>query len=55
MGKRYPGKKLELFDKLKSKGVFWSYSKNISYADTGDAILCEHVLKFGDFDDLKDL
>ena len=55
MEKRSLTNKTELFDKLKSKGVFWSYAKSISYADSGDAILCEHVLKYGDFDDLKTL
>ena len=44
--------KTELFEKLKNKGIFWSYAKGISYADSGDTILCEHVLKYGDFDDL---
>ena len=45
----------ELFDKLKSKGVFWSYAKSISYADFSDAVLCEYTLKYGDFEDLKNL
>lgn len=55
MEKRNLKNKLELFDKLKSKGVFWSYAKSISYTDSGDAILCEYTLKYGDFEDLKTL
>lgn len=55
MEQRNPKNKIELFDKLKSKGVFWSYAKSISYADFSDAILCEYALKYGDFDDLKTL
>ena len=50
-----PNNKIELFEKLKSKGVFWSYAKNITYADFNDAILCEYTLKYGDFEDLKAL
>jgi hypothetical protein len=42
-----------LFDKLKNKGLFWSYSKNISYSQLGDDALCEAILKYGEFDDLK--
>jgi hypothetical protein len=47
--------KIELFNKLKSKGIFWSYAKSIRYADSGDAFLCEYTLKYGDFEDLKAL
>ena len=44
--------KKELFDKLKNKGIFWSYSKDISYEDAGDELFLEYLLKYGDFDDL---
>ena len=44
-----------LFDTLKAKGAFWSYSKMISYEELGKDLLIEHVLKFGDFDDLINL
>ena len=44
-----------LFDRLRNKGVFWSYAKSISFADAGDTTLCEYTLKYGDFDDLKTL
>ncbi len=44
--------KKELFNKLKDKGVFWSYSKNITYEEAGDGLFLEYLLKYGDFDDL---
>lgn len=47
--------KIALFDKLKNRGIFWSYAKSITFSDLGDSILCEYALKYGDFDDLKTL
>ncbi|MBS3779625.1 MAG: hypothetical protein KGY41_04480 [Desulfovermiculus sp.] len=44
---------LELFQKLKNKGVFWSYGQDISLANVGDDIFLEHLLKYGDMDDIK--
>jgi len=44
--------KEELFDKLKNKGIFWSYSKELSYEKAGDKLFLEYLLKYGDFDDL---
>ncbi|WP_027353739.1 hypothetical protein [Desulfosarcina sp. BuS5] len=44
-----------LFNKLKSKGILWCYSKMLSYQELGDELLIEHVLKYGDFNDLKSL
>jgi len=44
--------KQQLFNKLKSKGIFWSYSKDITLEDIGDKILIEYALKYGDFDDI---
>jgi len=44
--------KQELFNKLKSKGIFWSYSKELSYEKVGDKLFLEYLLKYGDFDDL---
>jgi len=41
-----------LFDKLKAKGVFWSYAKDISYEEAGERLFLEYLLKYGDFDDL---
>lgn len=46
-------KKIEMFDRLKSKGIFWSYGKNIGYDDVGEEFLIESVLKYADFDDIK--
>ncbi|MCK4277674.1 MAG: transposase [Desulfurellaceae bacterium] len=45
--------KRALFDKLKSKGIFWSYAKDISFGKLGEEILIEYTLKYGDFDDVK--
>ena len=44
--------KQQLFNKLKQKGIFWSYSKDISLKDIGDKIFIEYILKYGDFDDI---
>ena len=41
--------KLALFKKLKDKGLFWSYSKDIKY---DEKLLIEHILKYADFDDI---
>lgn len=41
--------KRKLFQKLKDKGIFWSYSKEMSYSEN---ILIEYLLKYGDFDDI---
>ena len=41
-----------LFDKLKKKGIFWSYAKDITLEQVGDKIFLEYLLKYGDFDDL---
>jgi len=42
----------ELFDKLKNKGIFWSYSKELTYEEAGDKLFLEYLMKYGDFDDL---
>ncbi len=42
-------KKQNLFDKLKKKGIFWSYSKDMPY---NEDILIEYTLKYADFDDI---
>ncbi len=44
--------KQKLFNKLKNKGIFWSYSKDLSYEKAGDKLFLEYLLKYGDFDDL---
>jgi len=44
--------KEKLFNKLKNRGIFWSYSKDISYEKAGDKLFLEYLLKYGDFDDL---
>jgi len=42
----------QLFTNLKQKGIFWSYSKDITLNDIGDKIFIEYILKYGDFDDI---
>jgi hypothetical protein len=31
-------KKALLFNKLRDKGIFWSYSKSITYEEAGDSL-----------------
>jgi hypothetical protein len=45
--------KVKLFKKLRDKGIFWSYSKAISYEEAGETLSVEYILKYGDFDDIK--
>ena len=47
--KRYREKRA-LFEKLKKKGIFWSYSKDLEY---NEKLLIEYTLKYADFDDIK--
>jgi len=44
--------KEELFNRLRDRGIFWSYSKDITYEKAGDGLFLEYLLKYGDFDDL---
>jgi REP element-mobilizing transposase RayT len=44
--------KVKLFDKLQKKGIFWSYSKEITYAKAGESLFVEYLLKYGDFYDI---
>ena len=46
--------KVNLFNKLKSKGIFWSYAKDATYIDVDENTLVEYVIKYGDFIDIKD-
>jgi REP element-mobilizing transposase RayT len=45
--------KVQLFNKLRDKGIFWSYSKDITYAESTQNLFIEYLLKYGDFDDIK--
>lgn len=45
-------KKEKLFNKLKNKGIFWSYSENLKYEDLNEQLFIEFAMKFGDFEDL---
>lgn len=44
--------KAALFEKLKRKGLFWSYSDQLQYSDAVRDLLVEHTLKYADFDDI---
>ncbi len=39
----------QLFNRLKKRGVFWSYSKDITYEKAGKNLTIEYMLKYGDF------
>ena len=45
--------KVALFNKLRDKGIFWSYSKNIHYEKAGENLLIEYLYKYADFDDIR--
>lgn len=47
--------KEKLFNKLKQKGIFWSYASNITLREVGAAIFIEYTLKYADFDDIVEL
>jgi len=44
--------KVKLFENLKERGIFWSYSKDIDYMAAGEKLVIEYLLKYGDFDEL---
>ncbi|WOE69027.1 transposase [Hydrogenimonas thermophila] len=44
--------KVKLFNKLRDKGIFWSYSKDLSFDNAGESLTIEYLLKYGDFDDI---
>jgi len=45
--------KVELFNKLRDKGIFWSYNKDISYEKSGENLLIEYLFKYADFHDIE--
>ena len=45
--------KVTLFNKLRDKGIFWSYSKEINYEKAGENLLIEYLYKYADFDDIR--
>jgi hypothetical protein len=45
--------KEKLFYKLRDKGIFWSFNKDIKYSEVEDSIIIEYILKYGDFNDIK--
>ena len=47
--------KEKLFEKLKAKGLFWSYDSDIHYDESKDDLLIEITLKYADLDDIKTL
>lgn len=42
-----------LFNKLRDKGIFWSYAKEIDYDQAGPELFIEYLLAYGDFDDIQ--
>ncbi len=50
---KYTTAKHNLFEKLKNKGVFYSYHKDITLKGINDKLFVEHLFKYGDFDDIK--
>lgn len=46
-------RKEQLFEKLKAKGLFWSYSPGICYDESKDDLLMETTLKYAELDDIK--
>jgi len=48
-------KKEKIFNDLRRKGIFWSFDKTIEYKDFNENILIERILKYGDFDDIKEI
>jgi hypothetical protein len=47
--------KQQLFERMKIKGLFWSYAPDICYDPQNDNLLCETVLKYADMDDIHRL
>ena len=45
--------KVKLFNKLRDKGIFWSYRKDVTYDEAGVGLFMEYLLKYGDFDDIQ--
>jgi REP element-mobilizing transposase RayT len=45
--------KVKLFNKLRDKGIFWSYKKDVVYDEVAAELFIEYLLKYGDFDDIK--
>ena len=45
--------KVSLFNRLRDKGIFWSYSKKLSYEEAGEELFIEHLYKYADFDDIR--
>jgi hypothetical protein len=47
--------KQQLFEHMKTKGLFWSYAPDICYDPKKDNLLCETVLKYADMVDIHRL
>ena len=52
--KRIYNQKSNLFEKLRNKGIFWSFDKEIDLYDMKDNVFIEYLLKYGDFWDIKE-
>lgn len=47
--------KRKLFERLKAKGIFWSYSDQASFWEIDSETIIEHLLKYADNDDTVEL
>lgn len=47
--------RVQLFEKIKEHGLLWSYSKDSTLESIGEQTFIEHVLKYADFSELKNL
>ena len=45
--------KTKFYERLRDKGLFWSYSKDATYEEFGEKLLIEYVLKYADFADIE--
>ena len=45
--------KIKFYERLRDKGLFWSYSKDVNYEEFGEKLLIEYILKYADFDDIE--
>ena len=43
----------DIFYKLRDKGIFWSYRKDLQYTDLPESIFIEYTLKYADFSDIS--
>jgi putative transposase len=55
MERKAEQRKEALFNKVREKGLLWSYDDSVEYSPARDTLLIETVLQYGDFPDLQEL